>query len=109
MLAQVVGKVSVSLSRSVNDLRSDIISASNSRGTDLDVLLQILRTLEALCAELTSMRLQWNVNSDVRGDVIAFNRGGAAGAPSADQGQVVGALPADMTLADVILATSQIL
>lgn len=34
-------------------------------GMSLDMLLEILRTLEGLPTELTSVRLQWDVNPNV--------------------------------------------
>ena len=42
-------------------------------GVGLHMLLQILRTLEGLATELASMRFQGYVDSDVRGDVVAFD------------------------------------
>lgn len=47
-------------------------------GMGLDVLLQVLRTLEGLAAELTLVRLKGHVDTDVRGDVVSLDRGGAA-------------------------------
>ena len=69
----------------------------------LYVLLQILRTLERLTAEIALMRLQRHVHANVRSDVVALDRGGAAVSPLARQIQVVGALATDMSLADVVL------
>lgn len=69
----------------------------------LDMLLEILGALEGLAAELALMRLQRNVHADVRGDVVALDRGGAALAPGAGQVEVVGGLAADMALAHVLL------
>ena len=37
-----------------------------------DMLLEILRPLEGLTTKLASMRLEWYVNTDVRGDVITL-------------------------------------
>lgn len=42
-------------------------------GAYLDMLLQILRTLERLAAKVTFVGLQGDMNSDVRGDVITLN------------------------------------
>jgi hypothetical protein len=72
-------------------------------GVSLDVLLEILRTLESFTAKVALMRLQWYVNADMRGNVITLDSGGAAVAPLARQIQVVGALAADMALTDVVL------
>jgi hypothetical protein len=69
----------------------------------LDMLLEILGALERFAAEVTFVWLQRNVHSNVRGDVITFDGGGTAVTPLAGQIQVVGALAADMALADVIL------
>ena len=69
----------------------------------LDMLLQVLGTLEGFAAEIALVRLQWDMHADVRGDVITLDSGGTAVAPLAGEVQVVGALAANMTLADVIL------
>jgi len=42
------------------------------------MLLQILRTLESLSAKVTFVWLERDVDSNVGGDVITFNCGGAA-------------------------------
>jgi hypothetical protein len=72
-------------------------------GVSLDVLLQILRALKSFAAEVALMRLQWYVNTDVRGDVVSLDCGGAAVAPLACQVQVVGAFATNVTLTDVVL------
>lgn len=69
----------------------------------LDVFLQILWSLECLSTEITLVRLQGNVNTNVRGDVITLNSGGTTGRPSTSQVEVVGALAAYMTLTDMVL------
>jgi hypothetical protein len=69
----------------------------------LHVLLQILRTLECLATEVALMRLQWNMDTNVRSNVISLDCGGAAVAPLAGQVQVVGALTTNVTLTNVIL------
>lgn len=69
----------------------------------LDVLLQVLGTLERLAAELTLVRLQGHMDPDVRGDVITLDGGGPARVPLASQVQVVGALATNMALTDVLL------
>ena len=76
-------------------------------GVRLYVLLEILRALERLTAEIALVRLQRDVYANVRSDVIAFDRGGAAVAPLAGQIQVVGALATNMALTNVILQSSQ--
>jgi hypothetical protein len=47
-------------------------------GMSLDVLLQVLRTLEGLSAEITFVRLERDVDSDVGGNVVALDSGGTA-------------------------------
>lgn len=69
----------------------------------LDVFLEVLRTLEGLAAEVAAVRLQRDVDADVRGDVVAFDDLDAAGAPRALEVEVVGAFTTDMALTDVIL------
>lgn len=67
------------------------------------MLLEILRPLERLAAEVTLVRLQWHMDSDVRGDVVPLDSGGSARVPVAREVEVVGALATHVTLADVIL------
>lgn len=69
----------------------------------LHVLLEILGPLERLAAEVALVRLEGHMDADVRGDVVALDRGGAALVPLAGEVQVVGALAANMLLADVLL------
>ncbi len=69
----------------------------------LHVLLEILRPLEGLAAKVAFVRLQWDVYPDVRGDMIAFDSSSATCTPLAGEIEVVGALAADMALADVVL------
>jgi hypothetical protein len=75
-------------------------------GMGLDMLLQILGTLKGLAAEIALVRLERDMNADVRSDVIALDGSSAATCPLARQVEVVGALPANMTLTDVILNRS---
>jgi hypothetical protein len=42
-------------------------------GVGLDVLLEILRSLESLSTEVALMRLEGNVDADMRCDVIALD------------------------------------
>ena len=69
----------------------------------LDMFLQILGTFERLSAEFALVRFERDVDSDVRGDVVAFDSGGATGPPLAGQVEVICALTADVTLADMVL------
>ena len=73
----------------------------------LDVLLEVLWPLEGLATEVAFVRLQRYVDADVRGDMIAFHGGRAACTPLTGEVEVVGALAADMALADVILDACQ--
>lgn len=72
-------------------------------GVGLDMLLEILRPLESLAAEVTFMRLERNMDADVGGDVIAFDGRGTACSPLTGQVEVVGALATDMAFAHVVL------
>lgn len=47
-------------------------------GMSLDVLLQILGALEGLPAEIAFVRLQWDVDSDMGGDMITLDGGSPA-------------------------------
>jgi hypothetical protein len=69
----------------------------------LHMLLKVLRALERFAAEIAFVRFERNMNSDVRRNVVALDRGGAAGVPLAGQVQVIGALPPNMTFANMIL------
>lgn len=72
-------------------------------GVGLDVLFEILGALESFPTEVALVRLQRDVNPDVRGDVVPLDSGGAAVTPLAGQVQIVSALAANMALANVIL------
>lgn len=78
-------------------------------GVCLDVLLQILWSLEGFAAKVTLVRLQRYVYADVRSDVVALDCGCATRAPLAGEIQVVGALAPDVTFADVVLVVALIL
>lgn len=67
------------------------------------MLLEILRTLEGFATEVTFVRLQGHMHTDVRRDVVTLNGCGATCAPLAGQVEVVGALAADVAFANVIL------
>ena len=68
----------------------------------LDVLLQILRTLERFTAEVAFVRLERNVNSDMRCDVIALDGCCSTRVPTTGQVEVVCTLATDVFLADVL-------
>ena len=69
----------------------------------LDMLLEILRPLEGLTTKLASMRLEWYVNTDVRGDMITLYDGDTTVTPCASQVKIVGALATNVSLADMVL------
>jgi len=69
----------------------------------LDVLLEILRALESLATEVTLVWLQRHVDADVRGDVISLDSRRAAATPLAGEIEIVCALAANMSLADVVV------
>lgn len=72
----------------------------------LDVLLEVLGTLERLPAGRALVRFEGDMHADMRCDVISLDRRGLTVAPLAGQVQVVGAFPTDMALADVFLGWS---
>lgn len=69
----------------------------------LDMLLQILGTLESLPAEVTLVRLKWYMNADVGSDMITFDCCGVASAPLTGQVEVVGAFASNVTLTNMLL------
>jgi hypothetical protein len=71
--------------------------------TYLDMLLQVLWTLECLSTEVTFVWLQRDMDTDVRSDVVTLDSGSAAGVPSTGQVQVVCALSSDVLLTDMVL------
>ena len=73
-------------------------------GMRLDMLLQVLRALELLAAELALVGLEGDVNANVRGDVVALDGLGGAAVPRTDEVEIIGALAADVGLADMFLA-----
>jgi hypothetical protein len=73
----------------------------------LDMFLEILRTLESLAAELALVRLKRNVDSNMRGNVVALDCGGSALAPLTGQVEVVSRLATNMALADMLLSHRQ--
>jgi len=72
-------------------------------GMSLDMLLEILWTLEGLAAKVALVWLERNMYAHVRGDVVALHGGGSACAPLAGEVQVVCRLATDVALADVVL------
>lgn len=74
----------------------------------LDMLLQILRTLEGLAAEVALVWLQWDVDTDVGSDMITLDGGGPALVPSTGQVEVICTLATDVLLADMFLKRDEV-
>lgn len=72
----------------------------------LDMFFQILRTFERFATKFTLVWFQGNVDSNVRGDVVAFDGGGTATTPLTGKVEVVGALAADVPFAHMLLLKS---
>lgn len=72
-------------------------------GVCLDMLLQILWALERLATEITLVRLEWHMDTDMGSDVVALDGGRSACAPLAGEVEVVGTFAPDMAFADVVL------
>ena len=68
-----------------------------------DMFFQILRALECFSAEVALVGFEWHMDSDVRGDVVAFDGGCVALSPCTGQVQVIGRFTANMTLAHMLL------
>lgn len=67
------------------------------------MLLQVLGTLEALATEVALVRLERNMDTNVRCDVVALDGGCAAIVPAAGQVQIISALATDMALTNVVI------
>lgn len=67
------------------------------------MLLQILGTLEGLATEFAFVWFQGNMDSNVRGNVVALDRGGTALTPSAGQVEVVCRLATNMAFTNMFL------
>jgi hypothetical protein len=72
-------------------------------GVRLHVLLQILWSLECFTAEIALVRLERDVHSNMRSDVITLDSSSPAVAPLACEIQIIGAFAADMALANMVL------
>lgn len=77
-------------------------------GMSLDVLLQVLRTLEGLSAKVTFMRLQGDMDANMGGDVVALDGGSPAIPPATSQVQVIRAFATYVTLADMLLVFEEV-
>lgn len=67
------------------------------------MFLEILWSLKGFAAEFALVRLQGDVNPDMRRDMIALDCSSSALTPSACQVEIIGRLAADMSFADVFL------
>jgi hypothetical protein len=67
------------------------------------MLLQVLGAFKRLLAEVAFMRLQWDMNTNVRRDVITFHSSSVASTPSTGQVEVVCALAPNMALTYMVL------
>ena len=74
----------------------------------LDMFLQVLRTLKGLATKVTLVRLQRNMDPDMRGDVVTLDDSSSATAPFASQVEIVGALTANMALTHMFLIRSSV-
>lgn len=69
----------------------------------LDMFLFILWPFESLPTKLAPMRLQRNVNANVRRDVVPLDDFDLTVTPSTDQVQVIGAFAANVVFAYMVL------
>jgi len=69
----------------------------------LDMFLKVLRAFEGLATEFAFVGLEWNVDSNVRGDVVTLDSSGATATPLTGQVEVVGRFAADVALADMFI------
>lgn len=67
------------------------------------VFLEVLRAFEGLFADLANMRFQRGVNSEMASDVIALCTRRVAVFPLASETKVVGALSADVLVAEMVV------
>jgi len=69
----------------------------------LDMLLQVLRTFEGLLANTAFVWLEGDVDSNMRGDMVALDCSCVALVPATSKVQIVCALPSNMLLTDMVL------
>lgn len=70
---------------------------------DALVLLEILRALEGLSADVAVVRLEGGVDTDVRGDVVALGTADVAALPLAGEAEVVGRLATDVVVTEMLV------
>lgn len=69
----------------------------------LDMFLFILWPFESFSTKLAPMRLQGDVNANVRSDMIPLDNFNVAVTPSTDQIQIIGAFATDVDFAYMVL------
>lgn len=67
------------------------------------MLLEILWSLEGFTAKVTLVWLQWNVNPNVRCDMVTLDCSSTTVCPSTGQVEVVSRLSTNVLLTDVLL------
>lgn len=67
------------------------------------VFLKVLRTFEALVADVTRVWLEGDMHAHVASDVVALRADGAAIAPVARKGEVIRRLAPYMVIAEVVV------
>ena len=72
------------------------------------MLFEILWALEGFPAEFASMRFQWNVNSDMRSDVVAFDDCDVTITPSALEVQIICAFASNVAITDMLLLHARV-
>ncbi len=72
-------------------------------GVDLLVLLEVLRSLEALLADLADVRLERGMYAEMGGDVVTLRAGGTAVLPVASEAEIVGGFATDVVVAEVVV------
>lgn len=70
---------------------------------DLFVLLQVLRALEGFLADLADVWLEGCVDSEMTGDMVTLCTGCTAVLPLAGETEIVGALSADVVVAEMVV------
>lgn len=72
------------------------------------VLLEILGSFEGLFTNFANVRFEWCVDSEVASDVITLGACGDAVSPLASETEIVGALPAYVIMAQMIVESLRV-
>lgn len=104
-LGLIVGDLASILWEAVVGLVGHIWTAEKHRivSVSFDMLLQILRALERLAAEVAPMRLQRHVDANVRGNMVTLDDRDVAVGPSTFQVEIVRAFTTDVNFANMVL------